>query len=110
MHYSGTLTPLIGVGILGSVRFGLYENFKSNLAGWKGSNGVPATLTLEDKTLAAFAAGIFSSLLVVDVTSSSAQSSTPESECKSREAKLTRFTPGQSMLWSKFLSNGESGV
>lgn len=29
---SGSLTPFIGVGILGSVRFGLYENAKTFLA------------------------------------------------------------------------------
>jgi hypothetical protein len=29
---SGSVTPLIGVGILGSMRFGLYENAKKYLA------------------------------------------------------------------------------
>lgn len=28
----GSVTPLIGVGILGSMRFGLYENFKKILS------------------------------------------------------------------------------
>lgn len=28
----GSVTPLIGVGILGSMRFGLYENFKKMMA------------------------------------------------------------------------------
>lgn len=30
--YKGSVTPLIGVGILGSMRFGLYENFKKIMA------------------------------------------------------------------------------
>jgi hypothetical protein len=30
--FLGSLTPFIGVGILGSVRFGLYENFKKSMA------------------------------------------------------------------------------
>ena len=30
--FVGSLTPFIGVGILGSVRFGLYESFKKTMA------------------------------------------------------------------------------
>ncbi len=58
------MTPLIGVGILGSARFGLFENFKKSVATWKG-NGTPAPLELVDKTIAAFGAGLIVSLLVV---------------------------------------------
>jgi len=93
----GTLTPLIGVGILGSVRFGLYENFKSSLASWKGSDGVPAVLTLKDKALAAFGAGIISSLLVVIFTSFSVLSNTQGSEFKSNEEKLIKSILAQLM-------------
>jgi solute carrier family 25 carnitine/acylcarnitine transporter 20/29 len=60
----GTVTPLIGVGILGSARFGLFENFKNMLSVRKG-NGTPAPLELVDKTIAAFGAGLIVSLLVV---------------------------------------------
>jgi hypothetical protein len=65
LAHSGTITPLIGVGFLGSVRFGLYENFKKKVAAFKGKEGDPSALTLGDKAFAAFIAGIFSSLLVV---------------------------------------------
>lgn len=58
------MTPLIGVGIMGSVRFGLFENFKKEVALWKGK-GTPAPLELIDKTIAAFGAGLIVSLLVV---------------------------------------------
>lgn len=56
---------MLGVGFMGSVRFGSYENFKKEIAHLKGSDGVPAKLEQIDKTMAAFAAGIVSSLLVV---------------------------------------------
>ncbi len=58
------MTPLIGVGILGSARFGLFENFKKELSVRKG-NGTPAPLELFEKTIAAFGAGLIVSLLVV---------------------------------------------
>ena len=40
--------------MLGSIRFGLFENFKKQIAYSKGSNGEAAPLELIDKTLAAF--------------------------------------------------------
>ena len=50
---------------MGSVRFGLFENFKKKIAHYKGTSDAPAVLTIPDKALAAFATGIFSSFLVV---------------------------------------------
>lgn len=64
--YKGTVTPLIGVGILGSARFGLFENFKKELSVRKG-NGTPAPLELFEKTIAAFGAGLIVSLLVCPI-------------------------------------------
>lgn len=59
----GSLTPLIGVGILGSVRFGLFENTKKIMGEWR---GVPASqLQLIDMSLCAFVTGLLNSLLVV---------------------------------------------
>ena len=58
------MTPLIGVGIMGSARFGLYENFKKQVSLYKG-NGTPAPLELVDKTIAAFGTGLIVSFLVV---------------------------------------------
>jgi hypothetical protein len=49
---------------LGSVRFGLFENFKKSISHWKG-NGTAAPLELIDKTIAAFGAGLLVSILVV---------------------------------------------
>ena len=86
----GTLTPLIGVGLLGSVRFGVFENFKKELSVYKGTNGVPAQLELFDKTIAAFCSGLISSLLVVWHQLFSAQFNTQESESKSKEDKPTK--------------------
>lgn len=36
MINTGTLTPLMGQGILGSVRFGVFENMKNRIAEAKG--------------------------------------------------------------------------
>lgn len=58
------MTPLIGVGIMGSARFGLYENFKKQVSLYKG-NGTPTPLELVDKTIAAFGTGLIVSFLVV---------------------------------------------
>jgi len=51
--------------MLGSIRFGLYENFKKKIALSKGIDGQAAPLELIDKTFAAFLTGLLSSLLVV---------------------------------------------
>ena len=59
----GTLTPLIGVGILGSVRFGLFENFKNSLASSQGKNVFD--LTISERALCAFGTGFFNSFLMV---------------------------------------------
>jgi len=67
------------------------------LASWKGSDGVPAVLTLKDKALAAFGAGIISSLLVVIFTSFSVLSNTQGSEFKSNEEKLIKSILAQLM-------------
>lgn len=64
LYHAGTVTPLIGVGILGSARFGLFENFKKQVSLYKG-NGTLAPLELVDKTIAAFGAGLIVSFLVV---------------------------------------------
>ena len=87
---------------MGSVRFGLYENFKKEIAHSKGTDDAPAPLELSDKTLAAFGAGIISSLIVVSLIRNSALSNTPESEFRSRRDKLIRFTQDLLMLPSKF--------
>lgn len=65
--YKGTLTPLIGVGFLGSIRFGVYENFKKDIAYMRGTDGKPAVLHQTDKTVAAFGTGIISSVGVVSM-------------------------------------------
>ena len=63
--YKGTVTPLIGVGILGSVRFGLFENFKNTLAQ---SQGIPTfDLSLGSRALCAFGTGLINSFLVVKI-------------------------------------------
>lgn len=62
-HILGTLTPLIGVGILGSVRFGLFENFKNSLAK---REGIPTMdLSIASRSLCAFGTGLFNSFLMV---------------------------------------------
>jgi hypothetical protein len=54
---------LIGVGILGSVRFGLFENFKNELAK---SQGIPTyQLSIASRSLCAFATGVINSFLMV---------------------------------------------
>lgn len=53
----------MGVGILGAVRFGLYENFKNSLAS---SKGIAAfDLSIADRSLCAFATGFLNSFLMV---------------------------------------------
>lgn len=37
--YKGTLVPLIGIGIIGSVRFGVFENLKIRIREAKGISG-----------------------------------------------------------------------
>jgi hypothetical protein len=60
----GTLTPLIGVGILGSMRFGLFEYAKKQICLYKGVH--PSELDLISKSAAAFYAGFFNSFLLVE--------------------------------------------
>jgi solute carrier family 25 carnitine/acylcarnitine transporter 20/29 len=63
--FKGSATPLIGVGFLGAIRFGIYESFKKDIAYMRGTNGQPAVLNQADKTLAAFLTGIITSVGVV---------------------------------------------
>lgn len=108
--YIGSLTPLMGVGLLGSIRFGLYENFKKELAKIKGTDGQPAVLTLQDKTMAAFAAGILSSLGVVKIDLFSALLNTPESEYKSKEDRQTKYIVDLSTQQSRYSKTTVSAV
>lgn len=80
--YKGTVTPLIGVGILGSVRFGFFENFKNALANYQGI--APIDLSLASRSLCAFCTGTLVSFLVVLSILYSPQLNIPESECKSK--------------------------
>lgn len=50
---------------MGSARFGIFENFKKEIALFKGSKENPAPLELADKALAAFGTGLIVSFLVV---------------------------------------------
>lgn len=60
----GSVTPLVGVGIMGSMRFGLYENFKKILADKNGLKSV-GELTTAQKSFCAFLAGCINSLILV---------------------------------------------
>lgn len=60
--YKGTLTPLMGVGLLGSVRFGAYEAAKKRMAEAQGNT--VSNLARFDKTLCAFGAGLVNSFLL----------------------------------------------
>lgn len=60
--YKGTLTPLIGVGIMGAFRFGVFENFKKSLANYQMIN--PVDLDIASRSLCAFGTGLLSSFLV----------------------------------------------
>ena len=102
-RYVGTLTPLMGVGLLGSIRFGLYENFKKELAKIKGTDGQPAVLTALDKAIVAFATGILSSLGVVKISLFSALLNTLESGSKFKEDKQIRSTLVQLTQLSRYL-------
>lgn len=53
----------MGVGILGAVRFGLYENFKNSMASNRGITAFD--LTIAERSLCAFATGFFNSFLMV---------------------------------------------
>ena len=57
----------MGVGLMGSMRFGLYENFKSKMAQIKGLSNA-GQLERADKSLCALFAGVFVSFLVVIVS------------------------------------------
>ena len=61
----GSAVPFMGVGFLGAIRFGVYENFKKDIAYMRGTDGKPAILHQSDKTLAAFLTGIITSMGVV---------------------------------------------
>jgi hypothetical protein len=54
---------LIGVGILGSARFGLFENFKNSLAQYQGI--APIDLSIPSRSLCAFCTGFIVSFLMV---------------------------------------------
>jgi hypothetical protein len=54
---------LIGVGILGSVRFGLFENFKNSLAQYQGIATI--NLSMPSRSLCAFVTGFLVSFLMV---------------------------------------------
>lgn len=54
----------MGVGLMGSMRFGFYENFKKGMAQFKGLNN-PGELERLDKSICAFFAGICVSFLLV---------------------------------------------
>ena len=86
---------------MGSVRFGAYENFKKEIAHLKGDTTKPADLHQTDKTIAAFMAGLVSSVLVVEITSISVPSNTPGSEFRSKRDKLINSTLVQLMQQSK---------
>ena len=103
--FKGSATPLIGVGFLGAIRFGIYESFKKDIAYMRGTNGQPAVLSQVDKTLAAFFAGIFTSVGVVINHRFSVSWTTRESECKSRKARLIKSTPARSTLRSRSINS-----
>lgn len=96
------------MGLLGSIRFGVYENFKKDIAYMKGTDGKPAVLELADKTIAAFATGLISSLGVVLTDLFSALSNTLGSGSRSSEDRQTRFTQVRWMLQSKSLNSTDS--
>ena len=61
--YKGTLTPLMGVGMLGSGRFGFFEYGQKNLARLKGKD--VTQLTVSDKTLCSLFSGVLNSFQLV---------------------------------------------
>jgi hypothetical protein len=97
----GSLVPLFGVGLTGSVRFGVYENIKKEIAYLRGTDGQPAVLHLTDKTLAAFLTGVVSSVVVVIDQVFSVSWTTQESECRFKKQWLIEFTLVQSTQLSK---------
>ena len=61
--YKGSLTPLMGVGLLGSARFGFYEFGQKKMSDIK---SIPVTqLSLFDKTLCGLFAGFLNSFQLV---------------------------------------------
>ena len=63
LYSIGTLTPLMGVGLLGSIRFGLFEGAKKRICEMK--NIHPSQLDLQSKSMAALFAGFFNSFVLV---------------------------------------------
>lgn len=94
--------------MLGSIRFGVYENFKKDIAYMKGTDGKPAVLELADKAVAAFATGLISSLGVVLIDLFSAQSNTLELGFKSSEDRQTKCTQVLWMQPSRSLNSMDS--
>jgi hypothetical protein len=63
--YKGTLVPLMGIGLIGSVRFGVFEMIKRHMHQDLNIRDAHGNLPLEYSTLAAFCTGTMSSLLIV---------------------------------------------
>ena len=61
--YKGTLTPLMGVGLLGSARFGFFEYGQKQLARMKSKE--VTQLTVFDRTLCGLFAGTLNSFQLV---------------------------------------------
>lgn len=61
--YKGTLTPLMGVGILGSARFGFYEFAQRHLSEFKKVHA--SQLSVVEKAGCGLFAGFFNSFLLV---------------------------------------------
>lgn len=71
--YKGTLVPLMGIGLIGSVRFGVFENIKRQI---RSAANIQGDLPIKYSSLAAFCTGTVSSLLVVRTSSHSVLLST----------------------------------
>ncbi len=61
----GTLTPLMGQGILGSCRFGVFEYVKKRIASFKAKK--ISDLEFFERAIAAFCAGLATSFFLVSV-------------------------------------------
>lgn len=89
----------MGVGILGAVRFGLYENFKNSLAS---SKGIAAfDLSIADRSLCAFATGFLNSFLMVKDILFSLQFNIQELEFRSKNQPLKKSILDHLMLLLK---------